>query len=45
MCVSAGGRGGVGDSESAMFGMQLRPLWAVAPALCLIVVLHNAVLT
>lgn len=25
MCVIAGGRG-VGDRESAMFGMQLRPL-------------------
>lgn len=25
MCVIAGGRG-VGDKESAMFGMQLRPL-------------------
>lgn len=44
MCVSAGGKGG-GDRESAMFGMQLRPLRAVAPALCLIVLLlHNAVL-
>lgn len=46
VCVSAGGRGvGVGDRESAMFGMQLRPLRAVAPTLCLIVsLLHNAAL-
>lgn len=42
--VSAGGRGvGACDRESAMFGMQLRPLGAVAAALCLIVsLLHNA---
>lgn len=44
MCVSAGGPG-VGDRDSAMFGMQLRPLRAFAPTFCLIVsFLHNAAL-
>lgn len=46
MCVSARGRGvGEGDRESAMLGMQLRPLRAVTPALRLIVsLLRNAAL-
>ncbi len=44
-CVFVLGGRAADDRESAMFGMQLRPLGAVAPTLCLIVsLLHNPAL-